>query len=162
MSTPPALPDATTGAKRSRFRFYFTVSLIPVGVWVTELLGGGRGYDANRRPDLLDFAMTVSSYLVIPALYGLFAIAALLDRPIRAGRGYFIGAVVVGLVATAFALKFDLAFSGIDCRPDDCVPAVPDPGYYKAAYAASLVPAVVLPLMLALARWPKPEGLTRP
>jgi hypothetical protein len=157
MSTPPAPPDVTASAKRWRFRLYFTISAIPVAVWVTELLGGGRGYDANRRPDLLDFATTVNYYLAIPALYGLFAITALLDRPIRAGRGYFIGAVVVGLVATAFALKFDLTFSGLDCRPDDCAPAVPDPGYYKAAYWASLVPAVVLPLLLALVRWPKPD-----
>jgi hypothetical protein len=150
---PSDLPDAPAVAGRWRFRVYFAWSLAVCVVWLVLLLGGGPAYDPDRRPDLLDFALTVWSFVLIPALYGLFALVVLLQGAGRAGRGFLIGAVMIGVVATAMALWFALTFSGIDCRPD-CVAAVPDPGYYKVAYAVSLIPAVVMPLLFAVVRWP--------
>ena len=153
MSVPSDQPDAPVAAKRWRFRFHFAWSLAVCAVWLVLFLGVRPGYDPDRRPDVLDFALTVWSFVLIPALYGLFAVVVLRRGAGRAGRGFFIGAVATGVVATALALVFNLTFSGIDCRPD-CVAAVPDPGYYKVAYAVSLIPAVVVPLLLAVVRWP--------
>jgi hypothetical protein len=155
----PAIPsDAMAAAKRWRFVLYLAGSVILCAVWLVVLMGGGPKYDPNRRPDLVDFTMTVCGYVLVPAVYGLFAVVVLLGGPGRAGRRFFIGAAVVGAIATTLALTFDLTFSGIDCRPADCVAAVPEPGYYKSAYAVSLLPAVVVPLLLALVRWPRPTA----
>lgn len=153
MSTPSDLADAPPRATRWRLVVHFAWSLAVCAAYLVLLLGGRPRYDPDRRPDLLDFAVTVESYLLIPALYGLLALAVPRWGAGRAGRGFFVGAVAIGLAATTLALVFDLTISGIDCRPD-CVAAVPDPSYYKVAYAVSLIPAVVVPLLLAVVSWP--------
>ena len=113
----PADPsDAMAATKRWRFVLYLAGSVILCAVWLVVLMGGGPKYDPNRRPDLVDFTMTVCGYLLVLAVFGLFAVVVLLGGPGRVGRRFFIGATVFGAIATTLALTFDLTFSGIDCR----------------------------------------------
>jgi hypothetical protein len=95
----------------------------------------------------------VLGFVMVPALYGLFAIIPALLGSVR--RGFFWGAIAVGILWATAALAFSLIFNGIDCRPSDCVPAVPDDRFFVIAHVLRLLPAVVAPALLALVRWPR-------
>jgi hypothetical protein len=110
-------------------------------------------YDPDRRPGAVELAGTVLGFVTVPALYGLFAIIRALRGSVR--RGFFSGAIAVGMLYATAALAFSLIFNGIDCRPSDCVVAVPDNQFFMIAYVLSLLLAVVAPALLALVRWPR-------
>ncbi len=156
MSTTPDPGRTASAGKRWRFGVHTGWSVIVYTAVLVAVIGGTRRYDPNRPPDLLDFATTVCTYLLLPAFYGLCAGVILWRRATHAGRGYLVGAAAVGAVTVTLAWWVDSTLSGADCRPSDCVAAVPDPGYFTAAYAVSILPAVVTPLLLAIVRWPRP------
>ncbi|NUT33081.1 MAG: hypothetical protein HOV79_08405 [Hamadaea sp.] len=135
---------------RTRYFWYAGCSAAIAAAHV--ILGYLVSYDADRRPGALELVITVLSYLLLSALYGLFAVVPALRG--STGRGYFWGAVAVGVLGTTAALKFDLLLNGISCSPH-CVAAVPGDSFHWIAYAVSLPLAVVPPMLLALVSWPR-------
>jgi hypothetical protein len=142
------VPPMTT---RTRFFWYAGCSAVLVAAGF--VLAHTVPYDPDRRPGAVALAGTVLGYVIVPALYGLFAIIPALRGSVR--RGFFWGAIAVGILGATAALAFDLTFNGIDCRPSDCVAAVPDDRFFVIAYVLSLLLAVVAPTLLAFVRWPR-------
>jgi hypothetical protein len=109
-------------------------------------------YDPDRPPGGAQLALPVLAYVLFPAVYGMFAIIPALGRAV--GRGFFVSAIVVGIVSTTGGLTYDLTFNEFDCWPD-CVPAVGEKWFFVTAFLLSLVPTVVAPLLWASVRWPQ-------
>jgi hypothetical protein len=137
----------------TRTRFFSYAGCSAAVLATALVLGLTVPYDPERRPGVVDMAGTVAGFVMVPAVYGLFAIIPALLRSV--GRGYFWGAIALALVTVTATFGLSYVFSGIDCRPSDCVPAVPDKSFFVIAYALSLLLAVVAPALLAFVRWPQ-------
>lgn len=141
----------------SRFTFYFLFSGCVTGLFALTFFGASYAASIGLMTagSWYHYTTGLLSYLLLPSVYGLlFSLPArsIARRGLGQGRTVFVMGAVVGLVTTVIMRSIFIEFNRIACSADSC--QAPDLTV-DLMFAASLIPAVVLPLSLAYYKWPR-------